>query len=426
MKKQLLLIVVLCLTTFAMNAQAAHPRKCATMKLLDAKIKNDPSEKQRIEQAEIRTQKWIATHKNFKSNRSITTIPVVVHVVYNTTTENISTAQIQSQIDVLNDDFRLMNSDSLPDTHPFWQFATDSQIEFCLAQRDPSGNSTTGITRTYTDSTSGFMGNGSEKFTATGGINNWDPTHYLNIWVVDLTPSGGTLGYATFPADLAPTPNEDGVVIHYQAFGNIGTAGTGTFTVNDGGRTATHEVGHWLNLHHIWGDAVCGDDLVADTEPAENNNFGCPSFPHNPSNTCGGSADGEMYMNYMDYVDDNCMNMFTIGQASRMDASLNGDRAGLLTSNGCMAVGIDELSFENNFEIFPNPSNGTLIINSQKTITENINLFVYNIIGSKIAQVENIKSFPYKLDLDNLTNGVYYLQINSGSKTLTKEIFISK
>ena len=421
MKKQLLLIVALCLTTFAMSSQTTHPRKCATMQILEQKMKNDPSIQLRMQQSEIETQKWVSANRNTKKAQILVSIPVVVHVLYNNATQNISSAQIQSQIDVLNDDFGLLNSDSLDNSHPFWQYAGDSEIEFCLASRDPNGNATSGITRTFTDSLS-FIGAGNEKYTATGGKDNWDPTKYLNLWVCDLSASGGTLGYAAFPSDLIATPDDDGVVISYTAFGDIGTA-----TVpNDLGRTGTHEVGQWLNLRHIWGDATCGDDFVADTEIAEDNNFGCPTFPHNASSTCGSGIDGEMYMNYMDYVDDYCMVMFTLDQGTRMQSALNGDRAGLLTSNGCMAVGIDELSFENNFEIFPNPSNGTLIINSQKVITENINLVVYNIIGSKIMQVENIKSFPYKLDLDNLANGVYYLKLNSGNKSLTKEIFISK
>ncbi len=412
-------VITVGLTIFSLNLKA-QSNKCATMKILEQRIAKDPSILLRMEQSEIQTQKWIAKHPQIKNTRQIITIPVVVHVIYNTTIENISDAQIQSQIDVLNDDFRLMNSDTLDSSHPFWQYTADTEIEFCLASNDPSGNATTGITRTYTDSTS-FAGDGNEKHTATGGMDNWDPTEYLNLWVCNL--SGTTLGYAAFPSDLVTNPDDDGVVIRYQAFGDIGTA----TAPNDLGRTGTHEVGHWLNLRHIWGDAICGDDFVADTEAAEDNNYGCPPFPHNANSTCGSGIDGEMYMNYMDYVDDNCMNMFTFGQGTRMLAALNGDRAALLTSLGCSApTGIKEVSLENMFNIYPNPNNGNFIINTQLTKTENISISLYNLLGAKIKQFDYVKSYPLQMNLNDLPNGSYFIKLNSGNNVLTKKVFISK
>jgi hypothetical protein len=409
------------LTLFSLNLQA-QSNKCATMEILEQKMKNDPSIQLRMQQSEIETQKWVSANRNTKKAQILLSIPVVVHVLYNNATQNISTAQIQSQIDILNDDFGLMNSDSLDDTHPFWEFAGDSEIEFCLASRDPNGNVTSGITRTFTDSLS-FIGEGSEKFTATGGIDNWDPTEYLNIWVCDLSGSGGTLGYATFPSDLVATPDEDGVVISYTAFGDIGTA----TAPNDLGRTGTHEVGHWLNLRHIWGDATCGDDFVADTEIAEDKNFNCPTFPHNASSTCGSGVDGEMYMNYMDYVDDYCMVMFTLDQGTRMQSALNGDRAELLTSLGCDSpLAINEVLLENTFSIYPNPSNGDFIINAQLTKNENISISLYNLLGAKIQQFDNVSSYPFQLSLKDVPNGSYFIKFNSGNNAVTKKIFISK
>jgi len=142
--------------------------------------------------------------------------------------------------------------------------------------------------------------------------------------------SGGTLGYAQFPGGSAST---DGVVCDYQYFGTNGTA-TAPFNK---GRTATHEVGHWLNLRHIWGDdgtGCTGSDQVTDTPNAAGPNYGCPAFP---TVTCSNGPNGDMFMNYMDYTDDACMFMFSSGQVSRMQAlfATGGARASLLTSNGC-------------------------------------------------------------------------------------------
>jgi hypothetical protein len=416
------IIFTLMLAIFGFSAHA-QTEKCATMQILEKRIAKDPSIKLRMEQSEIKTQKWISANSNAKGGIQLVTIPVVVHVLWNDPIENISAAQIQSQIDILNEDFRLLNSDSLPDTHPFWNYTADTEIEFCLASTDPDGFTTTGITRTYTDSIA-FIEMDSPKYTVTGGSDSWDPTQYLNLWVCHLNDGLGLLGYAAFPADLATDPDLDGVVISYTAFGYIGTA----TAPNDLGRTGTHEVGHWLNLRHIWGDDTCGDDFVADTEIAEAANYGCPTFPHNANSTCGSGVDGEMYMNYMDYVDDACMNMFTYDQGIRMQSALNGDRAGLLTSLGCSAPTglLNEGSLENGFKIYPNPSNGNFTVDTHMLKYDNISISVYDLLGSKIQKFENIKIFPFKMDLNDLSNGIYYFKINCGNKTITQKVIIAK
>ena len=412
------------LTLFSLNLQA-QSKKCATMKILEQRIQKDPKVQSRMEESEIKTQKWISANgstKNTKSAKMLISIPVVVHVIYNNATQNISTAQIQSQIDILNEDFGLLNSDSLDETHPFWQYTADTGIEFCLASLDPNGNATSGITRTFTNTPS-FTGVGDEKFTASGGHDNWDPTEYLNIWVCDLSASGGTLGYAAFPSDLSSNPDEDGVVINYTAFGDIGTA----TAPNDLGRTATHEVGHWLNLRHIWGDDICGDDFVADTEIAEDANYNCPIFPHNANSNCGSGADGEMYMNYMDYVVDYCMVMFTYDQGTRMQSALNGDRAALLTSSGCGSTsGINDVLLENSFDIYPNPNNGNFVVNAQLINNENVNISLYNLLGAKVQEFTNVKIYPFHMNVNDLPNGSYFIKFNSGKNTITKKVFISK
>lgn len=414
------------LALFSLNLRA-QSNKCATMKVLEKRIAKDPSILLRMGQSETQTQKWVTEHPKQKGGGSqIITIPVVFHVIWNDPIEDISDNQIYSQLDILNEDFRLLNPDSLDDTHPFWPYTADSEIEFCLASRDPNGNATTGITRTYTDSVT-FVADGNEKFTSTGGMDNWDPTKYLNIWVCNLDGSGGTLGYAAFPSDLATNPNEDGVVIRYEAFGDIGTAGTGGFTANDLGRTATHEVGHWLNLRHIWGDDFCGDDFVADTEIAENENYGCPTFPHNANSTCGSGVDGEMYMNYMDYVDDYCMNMFTAGQAARMQAALNGPRSGLLTSNGCGSPNSIAKKFnEKSIELYPNPNNGNFTLNFKDSNIKNSTISIFNVLGENVKTIILTNMNTTQINISEFGIGAYYLQVTAENNTITKKVFVTK
>ncbi|MBL0017142.1 MAG: T9SS type A sorting domain-containing protein [Bacteroidetes bacterium] len=267
-------------------------------------------------------------------------IPVVVHVVYNTTTQNISDAQIQSQLTVLNNDFRRLNADKVNTPAAWTSIAADCEINFCLATVDPTGAATTGITRTSTTVTS-FVDDDAVKSNATGGKTAWDATKYLNLWVCPL--GGGLLGYAQFPGGPVST---DGVVINYTAFG---TSGTATAPFNKG-RTATHEVGHWLNLYHIWGDdcgqgdGTCsagsecsGSDAVTDTPNQCEMVYGNPAVGSVRTDGCTTTSPGVMYQNYMDYTDDAAMNIFTLGQKARMVAVMTGARASLATSNGCGA-----------------------------------------------------------------------------------------
>ena len=248
-------------------------------------------------------------------------IPVVVHVVYNNNDQNIPDSQIESQIDVLNEDYRKLNTDISNIPAVFASLAADPRIEFQLAVRDPNCQPTTGVTRTHTNVTS-FTDNDDVKHASKGGHDAWNRDKYLNIWVCNLVP---WLGYATFPGEPADT---DGVVINYQALGRTGNL----FPEYNKGRTATHEIGHWLDLHHVWGDTGgCGDtDFVDDTPTQVGPNYGCPTFPHV---TCNNGPNGDMFMNYMDYVDDPCMFMFTAGQVLRMDATLSGARAAIVGSD---------------------------------------------------------------------------------------------
>jgi hypothetical protein len=247
--------------------------------------------------------------------RKLIKIPVVVHVVHRTDRENISDAQVNSQIAVLNKDFRAKNSDTSKVPKAWKSLVADANIEFVLAKKDPKGKKTSGITRMAT-SVASFGPNDGVKSKKAGGVNAWPADRYLNIWVCNL--GQGLLGYAQFPGG---PPKTDGVVVLYTAFG---TKGAVSAPFNKG-RTATHEVGHYLGLRHIWGDRndCSGNDFVADTPPARQANMGKPKFPRI---TCNNGPNGDMFMNYMDYVDDDAMYMFTEGQVARMNATLAGPR----------------------------------------------------------------------------------------------------
>lgn len=254
--------------------------------------------------------------ERFAVRQGVIDIPVVVHVVFDSPEQNIGDAQIRSQIDVLNQDFRGTNPD-VGNVPSVWRdLVADARIEFHLARTDPLGRPTSGITRRQTGNRD-FGTDDQVKFTLSGGHDAWPANAYLNIWVCLLRR--GLLGYAQFPGGAAAT---DGVVITHTGFGTNGTA-TAPF---NGGRTTTHEIGHWLNLRHIWGDddsGCSGSDFVADTPNQAGPNLGAPRFPHV---TCNNAPNGDMFVNYMDYTDDAAMVMFTKGQAARMDATLDNAR----------------------------------------------------------------------------------------------------
>jgi hypothetical protein len=322
MKYSILLLVIF----FILNSSYGQGRSCPTTINLQTLQTQDPVRYQRFMELENFTQNFINQQSNFAGRlinpNGIIIIPVVVHILHRGESigngRNLSIAQIQSQIDVLNEDFRHLNPDRFNTPGLFAGLAADYGFEFRLACIDPNGNPTNGITRTYTNKRNfqfipaGQFANENSmgiKSSNLSGKDPWPTNRYLNIWVCKF--NDGILGYATFPADFATRPNFDGIVIDCEAFGRTGTVKVPF----NRGKTATHEVGHWLNLRHIWGDQNCGNDLVNDTPPQDESNTGCPGFPQ--TSFCNGLATTEMTMNYMDYSDDDCVNLFTNGQRLR-------------------------------------------------------------------------------------------------------------
>jgi len=315
------------------NQGEKRRRTCATMDEHRHLASLYPEYRRRRREIELETREFIARNAKEGLRTGVVRIPVVVHVVWNTDAQNVSDAQIHSQIDALNADFRRTNADAGSVPAAFAGVAADTRIEFALAVRDPSCGATNGITRTYT-ATTGFVKatRNNVKSAATGGADPWPSDRYLNMWVANFTDD--LLGFATFPGGPAAL---DGFVVATHAFGTIGTAAA-PFNL---GRTATHEIGHWFNLLHIWGDdqywadTCSGSDECGDTPNQGIMNFHTPAFPHV---SCSNAPNGDMFMNYMDYTDDAAMFMFTQDQATRMNATLSVARASILASDGLVPV----------------------------------------------------------------------------------------
>ena len=290
-------------------------RGCASEEVRQEALKNNAELRQKFNALEANTEKFANDIKLGKvlADGSVE-IPVIVNVLYSTAAENVSDARIAEQIAVLNADYAGTNSDVNKIPSEFVPVgAGDTQVRFRLVN-----------TIRKQTTTKSWRTNDAMKQASSGGIDATNPTNYLNIWVVSkMTSQGKTiLGYATFPESAGLW--NDGVVIAAPFFGKTGASSP--FNL---GRTATHEVGHYLNLRHIWGDANCGNDQVADTPTQTTANYGKPTYPL--YNTCTGVQRSVMFMNYMDYVDDAAMFMFSAGQKARVQSVVasTGARAGL-------------------------------------------------------------------------------------------------
>lgn len=295
------------------NVNSIVNRTCASDELLQQQLAGDPDFRARYAQLESATGEYVRKARVSGSRATTLEIPVIVHVVYNSAAQNISDEQIAAQLAVLNEDFTMQNDDSRNVPTWFSGLKTSMNITFRLDR----------VIRVPTSKKS-FGTDDGVKYKKRGGSDAIETNRYLNIWVCNL--GQGLLGYAQFPGGKAQT---DGVVVLYSAFGNRDKNPGGTYTSNyDLGRTATHEVGHWLNLRHIWGDASCGNDFVDDTPLHNAANYQCP--PEDHRSTCSGQP-LEMWMNFMDYTYDRCMNMFSAGQKIRADAVFanGGPRASL-------------------------------------------------------------------------------------------------
>ncbi len=343
-------------------------------------------------------------YRNYDKVSNTVTIPVVVHVVHRAVADSISLSRIMSNINSLNQDYNFENADTNLIPAYFRPLAGIVGLRFALANLDPQLQPTTGVTYTKTGVTA-FPLDNTIKDSAAGGHDIWDRNNYLNIWVGRL--SGSVLGYAQMPGGPA---GSDGVVIDYRYFG---TQGTGSQSPYNKGRTATHEVGHWFGLWHVWGDANCGNDFVSDTPVSQDANYGCPAYPsiscNNGANN--NTAGGDMHMNYMDYTDDRCMYMFTQGQVTRITNFLTTiSRSGLLSSYA-LTGNSPSIDPDAALQVYPNPSaDGVFTLNLDYRIRENSRLSILNSIGVEVLSLINDAEVA---DLSHLGKGVYFLKADA-------------
>jgi len=373
--------------------------------------------------------------RNANSTTEIITIPVVVHVIHNGdnvgSNENIATAQILSQITVLNQDFRKMAGTPGFNTE---EAGADIEIEFCLAQVDPAGNATTGIDRINLNRAS---------WTSMDQINEelkpqtiWDPEQYFNIWVCNLGGQAqNILGYAQFPNTNATPglgtqnggPDTDGVVIGYRYFGSSALYPQGVYTAPyNRGRTATHEVGHALGLVHIWGDGGSQRDQIIDcnatdfcddTPFAGWDNYECDGV----TDTCPDSPGLDMTNNYMDYTDDVCMNTFTQDQKLRIITVMNNAprRASLKTSTVCQPLAASkDFGLLNAISIYPNPAQAVLNLNVENGELPD-GYTIYNSLGQTIAAAKITGSASLSINTSGYSSGIYFIKVDKGQESKT-------
>ncbi len=391
-------VLAVCAATVQVQAQRV---RCATGSVMEKLFSENPAQKT------LFLEKQSAFQKNYEAARrqrqlgivqnrlqSIVTIPVVVHIVMDNP-HLVTDEQVQSQLDVLNADYAGENPDASNVPAAFGSVFGRSQIQFCLAQRTPDGQTTNGIIRKTSSTRSTTSTNDPIKRNVSGGADAWDISKYLNIWVCRMS-NDNDLGYTFMPGVSGISDSDVGLVTAYHAFGTMGTA-EAPFNK---GRTATHEIGHYFNLWHIWGDNNCigscsDSDFVDDTPNQFTCTYGEPTFP--VTDACTNSASGIMFMNFMDYVNDGAMYMFTQGQVDRMELALAtlDERKALLTSDGC----VPPVFFNNDVQVNS--------VNTQNTI-------VYCDEGIRpVVSITNVGLQP-------LTSVQLHVSVNGGAPVTTQ------
>ena len=444
------ILSLLVLTSIVTNGQE-NVKKCITTRLVEQELIINPDyTKGRISSIKENID-WIKANHSKKTTLNI---PVVIHIIHKNTHSNIgigtniSNAQIEDALRILNEDYSKTNPEyPNPPRNTFLNYWGNPNMNFCLANIDPSGNPTNGITRTSTtvaawDADDNFESNAMKK-TVNGGINGWDPANYLNIWVCNLSNSNGggmTLGYAYLPGLQSWNAWKDGLVIDFQYFGTIDGAST-----SSDGRTATHEIGHYLGLMHTFcedsdnqGNPICCDNdnnswggNVDDTPATKDIYFGSVTSSTN-NNTCNDLSYTNLFTTNVKDMDENFMSyasntwMFSLDQVNVMNATLNGYRSSLkntavsMNCNGSVGTGFNNYQLKN-LEIYPNPTLGKLTISSANKINT---LSISNIIGKELLFAKDF--LANTIDLSSYESGVYFINISTDKGAHIEKIILTK
>ena len=423
MRKILLAFIAIIFSLIAnsQNPIAIGSHRCGSNEAIKQQMIADPIYAKKVEALLKNKGNYSRSDKKGKppSVGSIT-IPVVVHVIYNTDEQNISDAQVQSQIDVLNADFGASNSDYNNYDSGYGSVKGDMEINFCLVQ----------VIHKQTK-TKSFATNDNMKYNKRGGSDAVDPMHILNIWVCNLN---SILGFAYYPGI---SPEKFGVVCHTNAFGK--GAQYNLFAEYNLGRTTTHEIGHCFGLAHIWGSSNCGSDEVDDTPLHNTANFGCPEQGH--LSTCAGTP-LEMWMNYMDYTDDRCMYFFSDDQVSRANFFLDTDpQLSSIINSACTNArgtnndititsnntSIPARTIASSISLYPTITSGELSISVNNPTERKVGVNIYNQAGALMMKqqifISNGKRFD-QIDVSKLPNGIYFLEFTQTKNKQTKKFIV--
>ncbi|GAA4450588.1 hypothetical protein GCM10023189_11460 [Nibrella saemangeumensis] len=408
----------------------AQVKRCAHVEYEQVLQRRNPLRRHNVEALNQKILEFKELQAQSRTGETVYRIPIVVHVIHNNTSgfiggannPNISDEQIISQIQVLNEDYRRMEGTPGYNTDPI---GADTGIEFVLAQADPTGRPSTGITRHFNVKASYDV---FKDDVLLSQIAYWPSDRYLNIWVVpsDRSQNSFYLGVAQFPewgGSLPGLPGEtneftDGVIIDFRAFGRIGAVTDPTYCC---GRTTTHEVGHWLGLIHTWGDDVCGDDYVADTPPTERENKTTQCTQ--TFSTCNGVRTRDQIENYMDYSPDRCMNLFTKGQRDRMRTVLAVSPRRRRLINSALALPEAEAL---TLRISPNPATIETEADVLFTGFKSFTVEVLDINGRPLRSLfyTDYPSVRVTVPVYGLPTGVYVVRVKTDSESKSARLLV--
>ncbi|MBT8326245.1 MAG: zinc-dependent metalloprotease [Bacteroidia bacterium] len=432
--------VLLFIIGFTVSFLYAQTEQCGQVEYMDYLETLSPGIKEQADNMYFESLRQSQARNKWDAKDTLYTINVVFHVMYNIGEENLTDEVIKSQMDILNASYRRTNEDTVLTRDIFKPVAADVGIQFQLAKVDPNGDSTSGIVRKYTPRSSYVT---SQRFatlqaeqvkTAANGSAAWDTEKYLNIWVCDLSYLGYDLllGFA-YPPTSAPNwpstsyvnADRQGVVVHYK------TVGENSFTTLTSNKTLVHEVGHYLGLRHIWGDAPANDrcnhnydDFINDT-PLAGSSSDAPGCNYN-KNTCDPLEPDDLpdqIENYMDYSPGTCQNMFTSDQAGLMRQNLITYRPGIIALK-TYEMGPEPMPYipPTETRVYPNPASTFVVVEIKDPIKENrYKLKITNVLGQPVFEKELESESRQRIEYNFGLSGFYIYQIFENEDVMVED-----